>query len=426
VSVELAAGEHAMKLVILNRYFHPDESATSRMASSLGFGLAERGWEVHAVSSRQLLGEPQTNLPRRERIDGVTLHRIWTTCFGRRNILGRAMDYLTYYISVFFWIFWFTRRGDVLIVATDPPLLSVLASIATTLTGATRVNWLHDLYPEVASALGIPMPRAGYRLLQWLRDFSLIGATMNVAIGDRMAVYVRGRGVPTDRLATVHNWSDGLSIRPLQARANPIRKQWGLTDRFVIGYSGNLGRGHEFETILRAAEALKDKSDIVFLFIGAGHHLSLIEERARALGLSNVICRPYEPPSRLMESLGVADLHLVSLRPELEGLMVPCKFFGIAAAGRPTVYIGDVDGEIPLILNAADCGRTIPVGDVEGLVGYITQLRQSPEQADRWGSNARDVFMRRFDRRHAIEQWNVILNGVVGHPVGVSADIPAM
>ena len=78
-----------MKLVILNRYFHPDESATSRMASSLGFGLAERGWEVHAVSSRQLLGEPQANLPRRERIDGVTLHRIWTTCFGRRNILER-------------------------------------------------------------------------------------------------------------------------------------------------------------------------------------------------------------------------------------------------------------------------------------------------------------------------------------------------
>ena len=89
-----------MKLVILNRYFHPDESATSRMASSLGFGLADRGWDVHAVSSRQLLGDPQANLPRREQVNRVSLHRIWTSCFGRHNILGRTIDDLTYYFSL--------------------------------------------------------------------------------------------------------------------------------------------------------------------------------------------------------------------------------------------------------------------------------------------------------------------------------------
>lgn len=411
-----------MKLVILNRYFHPDESATSRMASSLGFGLAARGWDVHAVSCRQLLGKPLADLTRHEEIDGVTLHRIWTSSFGRGNILGRAADYLTYYVSVFFWLLFSTRQGDMLIVATDPPLLSVVASAASILTGAQRINWLHDLYPEVASALGVSIPSVGYRFLRWLRDRSLSRASMNVAIGDRMAGYVRSRGIQSNRIVVIQNWSDANAIRPLPSRSNLLRQQWGLADNFVVGYSGNFGRGHEFETILGAAQMLKDQPDITFLFIGAGHHLSLIEDRVKSLGLSNVVTKPYQPSSRLTESLSVADLHLISLKPALEGLMVPCKFFGIAAAGRPTIYIGDVEGEIPAILNAADCGYAVPVGDADGLAQSITRLRRSPEQTKRLGYNAREIFLHRYDRHHAIDNWCVVLDRLAAHPAGESYD----
>src|SRR5262249_25035559 len=152
----------------------------------------------------------------------------------------------------------------------------------------------------------------------------------------------------------------------------------------------------EFGTILRAAEALRGRPDIVFLFIGAGHHLPSIEKQVRFLRLTNVVTKPYQPDSQLSESLSVPDLHLVCLQPTLEGLMVPCKFYGIAAAGRPTIYIGDVAGEIPAILRDADCGKAIPIGDSRGLVDCILRLRESPEQADRWRRNARAVFAQRF------------------------------
>jgi len=413
-----------MRLFLLNRYFHPDESATSRMASSLAFGLAERGWDVHAVTSRQLLQDPLALLPCQQSVDGVSIHRIWTTYFGRSNIVGRAIDYLTYYLSVITWLLRHARRGDVIIVATDPPLLSIFVSLASALTGAAQVNWLQDLYPEVADALGVPMPNAGYRFIQKLRDYSLVRAAMNVAIGDRMSDYVRSRRVPRTRLAIVHNWSDGASIRPLEASSNPLRAEWGLAEKFVVGYSGNLGRGHEFETILGAAKALQKDDGIAFLFIGAGHHLTLVEDRVAAFGLKNVTTRPYQPPSQLTESLGVADLHLVSLKPALEGLMVPCKFFGIAAAGRPVVYIGDARGEIPSILKAADCGCVVSIGDVSTLVASIKQLQLSPVDAARWGNNARDVFMRRFDRHHALGQWCAVLNGVVARSVKGETNSP--
>ena len=414
-----------MKLVILNRYFHPDESATSRMASSLAFNLADRGWPVHAVSSRQLLGAPDAGLPRREAVDGVIVHRIWTSRFGRRHLLGRAIDYLTYYASVFLWLLWSTRRGDILIIATDPPLLSVLASTAAALTGAVRINWLQDLYPEVASALGVHLPRAGHRLLRRLRDRSLIGAAMNVVIGRRMADYIKGRGVPADRITVIHNWSDGRSIRPLPHGANALRQEWGLAGKFVVGYSGNLGRGHEFRTILRAAAVLKDQPEIVFLFIGAGHQLSSVEAEANALGLTNLVLRPYQPAGRLRESLAVADIHLVSLLPALEGLMVPSKFYGVAAAGRPTIHIGDPGGERPAILKGADCGSAIAIGDVDGLVGCIARLRQAPQQVERWSGNARAVFMRQFDRGRAIDRWCAVLDRLALRPIEVEPQAAA-
>ena len=408
-----------MKLIILNRYFHPDESASSRMASSLAFGLADRGWELHAVSSRQLLGIPDANLQPHEKVDGVTVHRIWTSGFGRRRVLGRIFDYTTYYVSVFFWLLRFARGGDIMIVATDPPLLSVLASAAATFTGATRVNWLHDLYPEVAVGLNLPMPAAGFRLLQWLRDRSMRRAAMNVAIGGRMAQYIHGRGVQPERIAVIHNWSDGLSIRPLPAFDNVLRQQWGLTAKFVVGYSGNMGRGHDFGTILRAAKVLEGQTDVVFLFIGAGHQLSLIQEQARVLNLSNIFLMPYQPSSQLPKSLCVPDVHLVSLKPALENFMVPSKFYGIAAAGRPTIYIGDVTGEIPTILSDADCGSSIAVGDVDGLVECIARLRQSPELLERWSRNAREVLLRRFDRQLAIDRWSAVLDRLIARSATV-------
>jgi glycosyltransferase involved in cell wall biosynthesis len=300
----------------------------------------------------------------------------------------------------------------VLIVATDPPLLSVIASAAAAFTGATCVNWLHDLYPEVAVGLGVNMPGVGYRVLQWCRDRSMRGAAMNVAIGGRMAEYIHDRGVSREQIAVIHNWSDGQCIRPLPPFGNVLRQQWGLTGKFVVGYSGNMGRGHDFGTILSAAKALEDQPDVVFLFIGAGHQLSLIDEQVRAHDLLNVMLRPYQPASQLTESLSVQMFIWYHSNPCWRTSWSHVSS-GVAAAGRPTIYIGDVTGEIPAILSDADCGSAIAVGDVGGLVECIARLRQSPEQVARWSRNARKALLRRFDRHLAIDRWCSVLDRLV-------------
>ena len=147
------------------------------------------------------------------------------------------------------------RSGDVIIAKTDPPMLSVIAAPIARLKGAKLVNWLQDLFPEVAEAVGVganPVMRALYGVMRRLRNASLRAAAMNVVLGKRMAERVAACGVPSDRITIIPNWSDGHLVRPVARAANSLREEWGLTGRFVVGYSGNLGRAHEYQTLLDA------------------------------------------------------------------------------------------------------------------------------------------------------------------------------
>ena len=396
------------RAIFLNRYFYPDHSATSQMLSDLAIGLAGRGFAVSVITSRQRYEDAGAGLPARERIAGVQVHRVWSAHFGRRNLIGRAFDYLTFYMSAALCLWRLARTGDIIIAKTDPPMLSVLAAPIARWRGARLVNWLQDIFPEVAEQLGAGrrIPRPILSVLRTLRNRSLSRADANVVLGARMAERVRGFGVAWDKVGIIANWADGELVRPLAVADNPLRAEWNLTDRFIAGYSGNLGRAHETEMMLDAMERTRS-ARIGWLFIGGGVGFEALKAEVSARGLDLVQLRPYQPRERLSQSLSCIDLHLVSLRSELEGLIVPSKFHGIAAAGRPTVFIGDQDGEIARILARHECGVTVGAG--EDLAAVVIGLAGDPERCARMGRNARAAFEREFDKPLAVARWEALL-----------------
>jgi len=399
------------RIIFVNRFFFPDHSATSQLLSDLAFSCAGAGHDIHVICGRKLYGAGGKVLPPTERISGVEIHRVGSAKTWTSGLVGRAFDFVAFYFASFFMMRSLAAAGSTVVVKTDPPLLSVVAVLALRSRDVRIVHWLQDIYPEVAQELGVRIAGGWIgRLLAGVRNWSLRAAHLNVVLGRLMQRHVLDLGVKQERTCVIPNWIDETKVRPVAHARNPLRTQWGLERQFVIGYSGNLGRAHEADTMLGAAIRLKERTDLCFLFIGGGFNLDRLKERAQSSGVAHLFqFRPYQSEAELSQSLSVPDVHWISLRPELEGLIVPSKFYGVAAAGRPVVAISDRAGEIAHLVREHQCGIQVQPGDVDGLVSAIEAMSADPDATRTWGTNARAMLERHFSRIAALQRWFDVL-----------------
>ena len=406
--------QHCPTIWFVNRFFYPDHSATSQILSDLAFHLATQGQKIGVITSRGVYDDPRATLPTFEIVKGVAIHRVARSRFGRAKLLGRAVDYVGLYAAFAAAAVRLAKTGDWIVVKTDPPLLSAAIAPVAMAKGLRLVNWLQDLYPEIALGLGLKALRPFAPMLVAARNASLSVAACNVAIGDTMRERLLRSGASPQRVTAIANWCDDAAIRPLAAHDNPLREAWGLQDKFVVGYSGNLGRAHEYQTLIHAAEHLRAQTEIVFLFIGGGALTSGLKSEVEQRGLSNAFhFLPYQDSSLLPQSLALPDIHWISLRPEMEGLIVPSKFYGIAAAGRATIAVADPSGEIGALVERYDCGQAVAPGDGLGLAELIQRLAGDPERRARMGANARAMLDSAFSRKSCLERWEEVF---VKHP----------
>jgi colanic acid biosynthesis glycosyl transferase WcaI len=409
------SGAHtpASKIIFVNRFFFPDESATSRMLSDLAFRLAHRGLSVTVITSRLLYGAPGATLPPREELNGVDVRRVATAAHGRARLAGRAVDYASFHVAAARELWQIAERGDVVVAKSDPPLIALSVALVARAKRVVLVNWLQDLFPELAAAL---TPRL---LPKWLetrlliaRDRTLRRAAMNVVLGERMRDRLLARGINATQIRIVPNWADPTEITPRSPEHSGIRQRLRLEGRFVVGYSGNLGRAHEFDTLLGAAELLRTDANFVFLITGAGAKATALREAVRAAGLANFVFQDYQPRELLADSLAAADAHLVSLLPSLEGLIVPSKIYGILAAGRPAIFIGATDGELARMLREQDCGTAVATGDCAHLAAELRALRDAPSRLLSLGERARQVALTSYTSEHAVASWLSLLDSI--------------
>jgi colanic acid biosynthesis glycosyl transferase WcaI len=409
------------RLIFVNRYFFPDYSATSQILSDLTFHLAAIGHEVHVITSRQRYDDPRAALPENEITNAVQVHRVASSRFGRATLSGRMLDYLSFYRSVRRRLHAVARPGDTIIAKTDPPLLSLVLQRTARNRGTYLVNWLQDIYPETAAVLGVPLIRGPtLTILRSLRNRSLRNADAAVVVGDLMARRIKGFGVPVARVHVIANWCDDETIRPAAGTDNPLREAWHLSGKFVIGHSGNLGRAHDFETVLGAAERLRNEPRIVFLMIGGGKHFEKLAKAVKARGLENSFrFHPYQERAMLPHSLGVADAHWLSLHPALEDLIVPSKFYAVAAAGKPMLMIGESEGEIGRLIREHRCGTIITPGDAATLADTLRRWAEQPNSIAEMGAQARQMLDARFTRRRAFNQWRQLIGQLASRSLSV-------
>lgn len=389
------------RVVFVNRFYWPDHTATAQLLTDLARGLSRQGRDVMVVASA-----PEGSA--REELDGsVQVLRIRSTRGSTVSIARKAADFVTFFIGALWHMSRRLRKGDTLVVLTDPPLLAVPATLIAKLRGARIVHWIQDIYPEVAVAV------TGQRLLNVFlpaRNVAWRLADHCVALSGEMADVVRNAGVPGAQISLLPNWAP-RGVVPLtksDPRVLALRRAWALEGKFVVMYSGNLGRVHDIDTLILAAAALRGDSRVQFLVIGGGAQLKRLETEVERLRLPNVRCESQQSRDQLAVALAVGDAHVVSLRAGCERYVFPSKLHGIAAAGRAVLLIGPKGCEAARTVDEQGMGSSFANLDGEGLAARIRELSTNSQLITHQASESAR-YASRWTADKAIDAWVALL-----------------
>lgn len=406
------AGARAPSILFINQHYWPDHASTGQHLTDLAEHVAAAGYEVHVLCSRGAYVAGKVRAPAREVRNGVTIHRLNGTGFGRGKHLGRLIDYAGFYLQVAGRLL-LGRRFDLVVTLTTPPLLNAAAAAARTLRGRSYGVWSMDLHPDAEFALGMLGPRSlAGRLLDSLNTWGYRRADFVVDLGLCMKDRLRAKGIDEARLHTIPVWSRADEVVPVDHEDNPLRRELGLQDKFVVMYSGNAGLAHCFEEVLDAAQRLRHHPEIEFVFVGNGPRRAEIEAFAARFGLRNLRYLDYFPRDEIQYSLPLGDVHLLTLRPDFAGIAVPGKLYGIMAAGRPVLMVGPEHSAPAQTVLTDRVGSFIAAGARAGgqqLAEAILQFYEDPALAAETGRRARRAFLEHFEQRVNCEAWTRLI-----------------
>jgi colanic acid biosynthesis glycosyl transferase WcaI len=387
------------RVIFINRVYWPAQAATAQLLTDLAEALAARDIEVHIIAAGKNPGERH----------GVTIHR--TGEHDTHSGMGsRLRNYAGFLSAARRRLRTLTQPGDMVVILTDPPMLgAALAGIAHE-RGARVVHWVQDIYPEIVSAHFGGLAAALTAPLTWARNRSWRIAERCVTLGSDMASAIERHKIPSKKITQIPNWAP----RELHVPAAPVaieqrRRDWNLTDKFIVAYSGNLGRVHEFDTIVATADQLRDDPQIVFLFIGHGAQFDQVSTAARARQLTNIRFLPPESRENLPAALAAADAHFVTLRPGFETLVYPSKLAGVLAVGRPVIFVGPRPSELATVVDQTQCGTAVQPGESARLATTIKQWCATPSACAQLRRAARETYENRFTMDHAVTAWHQLI-----------------
>ncbi len=391
-------------VVFLNRVYPPQRGATGRLLRELAREMADQGWKVTVITAA-----PEA---RRQKDGTVELLRVRAPV-ASRSLFGSAL------------IWWrLLREGlkadkpDLVVTLTDPPMLLVAGNMIARAKKAAHLHWCHDLYPDLLPVLGMKPPKVLMGFLSYISARALRKADRIIVIGRCMARTVAGKGVDPRRISVVPNWPDmelGESTLRASWRRKKVRKVKGAkpfkelfkdeAPKFRVIYAGNIGRAHPLQTVIDAAEILgKSYPEIEFVFVGDGPGQDrLAQERAKRQ-LNNIRLLPYQPSERLRQVLESGDVHLISMRHEAAGMLVPCKLYSALAVKRPCIFVGPLHSEAARVITQYRAGAVVPQGQGALLAETIRHFR---EDGNLW-FDARDGAIeagRIFVPEQSIEAW---------------------
>jgi len=354
----------------LNQYYPPDTSATAPIVKDVAEALG-RDHQVKVLAGRPSYAPKERHpyyLLRKEARGSIKVERVGSTAFHRGKRLNRLANYLSFMILGSLRAMLMRPRPDVVIAMTDPPMISLAAAMVAFVRRSRFVYNIRDLHPDMAVAAGIRIPRIAVALWERAHRWALRRAALVVLLGEDMRDRVVAKGVAKERAVVVR---DGAwPLEPASGDADIARQVRGDFD-FVLVHAGNLGFAGDWDMLLAAAKDMASDG-VGTVFIGDGARKSeLVRKAAEA---PNVRFLPFFPSDKLPDVLAAADIHIVAVRPGLDGLVVPSKLYPILMAGKPVLVVAPEASDAARIVREYGCGAVVSPTDVAGLVAAVRRL----------------------------------------------------
>ncbi|MCS3857808.1 glycosyltransferase involved in cell wall biosynthesis [Salinibacter ruber] len=411
--------EDAPRITLVTEYFYPEEASTAQLLTSLATGL-QGDFDVSVLTGRPNYhpGDETESVPTREQHKGVSIERLPATRLDKDTLPFRVVNWITFTLLVFWRLIRTRDSDDVVLVLSNPPLLPLAAWAAKRLCGISYGYLIYDMYPDFPVALGM-ISEESIVARWWERVMRMIyrDADQIVVLGDSMKRRLTSKMdddpvFSPNKVEVIPNWEDGDFIEPMPKPKNSFAQKEGLTDSFVLLYSGNIGRFHELRTAIDAIGLLEERGrdDIEFVIIGEGarkaDHQRYVEQR----GIRNVRFLPFQPMERLPETLTACNASLVGIIPEVEGMCVSSKLYSALAAGRPILAVVGEEDEVARAVREHDCGAYVRPGDAKAAAETLAEWADNSTLSEELGEHARTSFESHYTRSHAVDAYRHLFN----------------
>ena len=299
---------------------------------------------------------------------------------------------------------------DVILAMTDPPIAGIAGALVATLAGRPLVYNIRDMYPDMAVGGDIVARGKFVQIWESMHRWALRKAARVIVLGDDMRDRIIGKGIAPGRVVIVR---DGASVpASLPSTSDSIVQEIRCGFPFVALHAGNLGFYGAWDTLLKAAEILRNENSGL-VFIGDGANRDRLASAAARANASNVKFLPFRPFEQVQHVMMAGDVHVVTIRRGLEGVVVPSKLYGILAAGRPVLVVADAKADAARIIIDSGCGLTADPDDPQGVANAIRDLRRDPQRLAEMGNRAQAV-AGKYARVNELQRFSAILEEAVG------------
>lgn len=362
-----------MHILLLNEYYPPDTSATAKMAAQVAETLARRH-EVTVVAGRPSY-DPDEFYPfrilRREKRNSVDVECVGSTAYPRHRMRRRISNYLSYLALAIPRAV--ALRPDVVLAMTDPPVAGIAGAFVARMAGRPFVYNIRDLYPDMAIGGDIVRPAKWVERWEKMHRDALKQAARVIVLGDDMRDRIISKGIASERVVVVRDGAAFSSTLP--ERSDPLVREIRCGFSFVVLHAGNLGFYGAWDTLLKAGEILRNEG-AGFVFVGDGANRGSIA--AAAAAISNIRFLPFRPVAQVPHVMMAGDLHVITVRRGLEGVVVPSKLYSTLAAGRPVLAVAPRESDAARIVVESGCGIAPDPDDPRAVAEAIRQLRDDP------------------------------------------------